>query len=159
MSSVARELPRILEGHDAIAVGTRDAGLRPWVSLAAGVSFAAGDGLMTVFVPEATSEETLANLEANGVIAVVFEHVPSHHTVQVKGRVTEIRPAVEVERSLVERSMASFFAQVEAGGGAPNVVRKKRRWPCRAVTFAIGDVFEQTPGPRAGTPFVVAGTA
>lgn len=155
MSEVTRELPRLLEGHDAISVGTRDAALRPFVTLAAGVSFAAGEGRVTVYVPEATGAETLANLAANGMVAVVFEQILSHHTVQVKGRVADVRPAAESDRAFVERSAGSFFAQIEAVGGIPNVVRKKRTWPCRAVTFEVTDVFEQTPGPKAGTPLVL----
>jgi hypothetical protein len=152
VSSVLDNLPRILAGHDAVVVGTRDAALRPACSMAVGVVFR-GEGRVTVYLSEATGAETLANLEANGAIAVVFEEILSHHTVQVKGRVLETRPAVESERALVERSIAGFFRQVEAVGAAPGVVRKRRRWPCRAVTFEVTDVFEQTPGPKAGTPF------
>jgi hypothetical protein len=159
VSSLARELPRILEGHDAIAVGTRDAALRPSCSMAAGVAFSADGSQVTVYVPEATGIQTLADLADNGMIAVVFEDIPTHHTIQVKGRVIEMRPAAEDERAIVERWIGGFLAKVEAFGGPPSVVRKKRRWPCRAVTFSVGDVFEQTPGPKAGTPFVAGGSA
>ena len=156
MRTILESLPRILAGHDAVVVGTRDAALRPACAMASGVAFP-GDGRVTVYVTEAAGAETLANLEANGAIAVVFEEILSHHTVQLKGRVLEIRPAAEGERALVERSIAGFFRQVEAVGAAPDVVRKRRRWPCRAVTFEVTDVFEQTPGPKAGTPFAAEG--
>ncbi len=141
--------------HEAIAVGTRDAALRPACTMAVAVAFPASRRV-TVYVPEATAARTLADLEANGAIAVVFEEILTHHTVQLKGRVDEIRPARDDERELVERSVGGFFAQIEAAGGSPSIVRKRRRWPCRAVTFAVTDVFEQTPGPKAGTPFVQA---
>lgn len=156
MRSILENLPRILEGHDAVVVGTRDAALRPACATASGVAFPGG-GRVTVYVAEAAGAETLANLEANGAIAVVFEEILSHHTVQVKGRVLEIRPAAESERALVEKSIEGFFRQVEAVGASPGVVRKRRRWPCRAITFEVADVFEQTPGPKAGTPFAVEG--
>ena len=152
MESVLETLPRILAGHDAIVVGTRDAALRPACCLAVGVSFP-GEGRATVYVPEATGPRTFADLEANGMIAAVFEEILTHHTIQLKGRVTEMRPAAEDERALVERTVGGFSAQVEAFGGPPGAVRRRRRWPCRAVTFAVSDVFEQTPGPKAGTPF------
>jgi hypothetical protein len=150
------DLPRILAGHDAVVVGTRDAALRPACAMASGVAFPE-EGRVAVYVSEDAGAETLANLEANGAIAVVFEEILSHHTVQVKGRVLEIRPAAESERELVERSIAGFFRQVEAVGAAPGVVRRRRRWPCRVVTFEVTDVFEQTPGPKAGTPLVAKG--
>jgi hypothetical protein len=155
--SILESLPRILAGHDAVVVGTRDAALRPACAMAVGVAFPEA-GRVTVYVTEAAGALTFANLEANGAVAVVFEEILSHHTVQVKGRVLEIRPAAEDERALVERSIAGFFRQVEAVGGAPGVVRRVRRWPCRAVTLEVTDVFEQTPGPKAGTPFA-AGAA
>jgi hypothetical protein len=147
------DLPRLLERHDAIVVGARDESLRPSCTMAVGVGFP-GEGLVTVFLPEATAAGTLANLEANGMIAVVFEEILTHHTIQLKGRVSGIRPASGEERPVVERGIAGFFTQVEAVGGPPGAVRRRRRWPCRAVTFAVSDVFEQTPGPRAGTPLV-----
>lgn len=156
MKSILESLPRILAGHDAVVVGTRDAALRPACAMALGVAFP-GDGRVTVYLSEAAGSETFGNLEANGLVAVVFEEILSHHTVQVKGRVLEIRPAAESERAHVERSIAGFFRQVEAVGAAPGVVRKMRRWPCRAVTLEVTDVFEQTPGPKAGTPFAAGG--
>lgn len=158
MRAVLEDLPRILERHDAIVVGTRDAAMRPACALAAGAAFP-GTGRVTVYVSEAAGAETFANLEANGAIAVVFEEILSHNTVQLKGYVTEIRPAAESERAVVEHAMGGFFAQVEAVGGAPGVVRQVRRWPCRAVTFSVVDVFEQTPGPKAGAPFAARGAA
>jgi hypothetical protein len=156
--SLLEDLPRILAGHDAIVVGTRDAAMRPACALAAGVAFPGG-GRVTVYVSEAAGAETFANLEANGAIAVVFEEILSHNTVQLKGRVTRIRRVDESERAAVERSIAGFFRQVEAVGATPGVVRQVRRWPCRAVTFDVTDVFEQTPGPKAGTPFAAGGAA
>lgn len=152
------DLPRLLAGHDAVVVGGRDAALRPACGLAAGVTFGGEPGRVTAYLPEATSADLLACLEENGRIAVVFEEILSHHTIQLKGEVVEMRPASEEERPAVEQALEGFFRQVEAIGGAPGVVRRRRRWPCRAVTFAVTDVFEQTPGPRAGNPFVAAGT-
>lgn len=144
-------------GHDAVIVGGRDAALRPACALAAGVTFGDEPGSVTAYLPEATSADLLAGFAENGHIAVVFEEITSHHTLQLKGRVVAMRPATEDERPLVEKAVEGFFRQVEAIGAAPGVLRRRRRWPCRAVTFAVTDVFEQTPGPRAGNPLVAAG--
>ncbi len=156
MKPALPDLPRLLAGHDAVVVGARDAALRPACALAAGVAFSDEPGRVTAFLPEATSEAVLACLGENGQIAVVFEEILSHHTIQLKGRVVAMRPAAEDERAVVEKAVEGFFRQVEAVGGAPGVVRRRRRWPCRAVTFEVSDVFEQTPGPRAGNPFVAS---
>ena len=155
MTRISRELPRLLERHDAITVGARDAAMRPACARAAAFSFPDEADQVTVYVPEATGGDVFVDLEANGAIAVVFDEIPTHHTIQVKGRVTRMRPAEERERPVVEHRVTEYFTQVEAFGGPPDVIRKRRWWPCRAVTFLVTDVFEQTPGPKAGTPLVL----
>jgi hypothetical protein len=151
---ITRDLPRILERHDAIAVGTSDAELRPASTMAVGVAFDCEKKRVTVFVPEATSEDVLRNLRASGEVAAVFEEISTHHTVQLKGRVVELRPAADAERATVERCIEGFFTQVETVGALSSMVRRKRIWPCHAITFEVRDVFEQTPGPKAGQPLV-----
>lgn len=156
MNPVTRDLPRILERHDAIAVATRDGELRPASTMAVGVAFDCEKKRVTVFVPEATSADVILNLYANGELAAVFEEILTHHTVQLKGKAVEIRPARESERATVERCIEGFFTQVESVGALSSMVRRKRIWPCHAITFEVRDVFEQTPGPKAGEPFVAA---
>jgi hypothetical protein len=152
------ELPRLLDGLTAIVVGTRDADLVP--ACVQAVGFAAdGSGRVTVYVPEVAGEACLANIEANGAVAVVMEKVMTHRTVQVKGRCVETRPARPDEREIVERCMASFTDDVALAGAPRRILLKKNRWPCRAVTIDVTEVFEQTPGPRAGLPFEPGGRA
>jgi hypothetical protein len=151
VDALRRDLPRILESLSAIAVGTRDDGLVPACTLAAGAQ-ASEDGRVTIYIPEAIGTAIFANVAANGAVAVVLEHIPTHRSVQVKGRCVEMRVAREDERDIVEKSQAAFFDVVELIG-APSAVRRRRRWPCRAITIEVTDVFEQTPGPRAGAPY------
>ena len=157
MERIRGELPRILEGLTAIAVGTRDAALRPACVQAVGLT-AEPTGRLTVFVPEATGERTFVNLAANGAVAVVAEKILTHRTVQVKGRCVEMRPAREAEREIVERCMGAFFDDAVVAGAPRGILQRKNRWPCRAVTLEVAEVYEQTPGPRAGEPFVAGGT-
>jgi hypothetical protein len=142
-------LPRLLEGLSVIAVGTRDADLVPSCVHAVGVAFDAA-GRMTVYVPEASGAESLANVAAGGSVAVVFEKPMTHRTVQVKGRCVALRPAGEADRAAVERWAERFAADVIAVGAPVGPSRRIRRWPCRAVTLEVTDVFEQSPGPHAG---------
>jgi len=148
---LGRDLPRILEGLNAIGIGTRDQELVPATTLAAGVH-ADGEGHLTVYVPEVTGARIFANVAANGAVAVVLEYIPTHRTVQVKGTCLEMREAREDERETVERIQGAFFDDVMMIG-APSDVRRRLRWPCRAITIDVTEVYEQTPGPRAGLPF------
>jgi hypothetical protein len=150
-------LTRVLRGLAAIVVGTRDESLVPACTSGVGFSYDAGTNRLTVFIPEATGGETFANLAHNGSLAVVLEEISTHRTVQIKGRAVENRPAIETERTIVENCMNGFFYQVEVVGMNRESVRRKNRWPCRAVTMDILDVFEQTPGPEAGRPLTASG--
>lgn len=152
-------LTRVLRGLVAIAVGTRDGSLVPACVTGVGFSYEADSHRLTVFVPEATGKETFDNLLDNGAIAVVMEEVLTHRTVQIKGRCVDVRPATGSEREIVEACMNGFFHQVESAGMAREAVRRKNRWPCRAVTMEIAEVFEQTPGPEAGCPLPGRGPA
>ena len=152
MERIRGELPRLLDGLTAVVVGTRDAALVPACVQAVGLA-ADASGRVTVYIPEATGEACFANIEANGAVAVAMEKVLTHRTVQVKGRCIEMRPAGPDEREVVERCMSSFFDDVAMAGAPRPILMKKNRWPCRAVTLDVTEIFEQTPGPRAGLPF------
>lgn len=149
MERLREELPRLLEGLNVIAVGTRGAALVPSCVHAVGIAFD-GPGRMTVFIPEAAGAESLENIAENGAVAVVFEKPMTHRTVQVKGRCVAMRPAGETDRPAVDGWAERFAEDVIAVGAPIPHARRLRRWPSRAVTLEVTDVFEQTPGPHAG---------
>ncbi len=153
-----RKLTLLLEGLVAVTVASRDAFLVPSCAHAVG-AVVSGPGRLTVYVPEATGEDVLWDLAASGAVAVVLDRPTTHRSVQVKGRCVEIRPASESERGAVERCVEAFRQQVEGAGVAPAAARRLHGWPCRAVTLEVLDVFEQTPGPRAGLPVAAEGPA
>ena len=121
MNSLTKELPRLLDGLSAIVVGTRNAELVPACILAVGIA-ADEEGHATVFIPEATGGAVFDNVEANGQIAVVLEHIPTHRTLQLKGTSIEVRPAREDERGVVEKSQAAFFQDVGVIGAPAHVL-------------------------------------
>lgn len=142
----------LLEGLTAVHVATRDAALVPDELMATAALLSADGRSLTVYLPDATSETSLANLRENGAIAVVLSQPLTHRTVQLKGRVTTIRRADEGERVAAESFAAGFDAAVEAFGLPPAILRRRTKWPCHAVTFDVDEAYEQTPGPRAGEP-------
>jgi hypothetical protein len=152
---IARELPRVLEGLSVIAIGTRDADLQPSCVLAVGIAFEP-QGLLTVYIPETAA---LRNLAENGAMAAVFEKPMTHKTVQVKGRCVAMRPAGEADRTAVDGWAERFAEDVIAVGVPIPNARRLRRWPCRAVTLEVTDIFEQSPGPHAGERLAAGGAA
>lgn len=149
---VPENLASLLPGLAAVHVATRDAALVPDEVMGAAAVLGPDGKRMTVYLPVATSSRSVANLRENGAIAVVLSEPLTHRTLQVKGLAEEVRPAREDERAEVERWAAEFDAQVVAIGLPPAVVKRRTRWPCHAVTFAVAEAYEQTPGPRAGEP-------
>jgi hypothetical protein len=106
----------------------------------------------TVYVPIATSRDTLANLAISGRLAVAVTKPIEHTTIQLKGTSTMARLARADEEAFV-RSRLDGLADVLDRLGVPRrVTRSFAQWPAFAIEMRIDQIFDQTPGPRAGTP-------
>ena len=106
---------------------------------------------VTVYVPVATAAETIANIASNGRVAVVSSEPVSHSTVQLKGRARGVRVAGEEEAEAVQAHFDRFVDALDSVGLPRRISRTMSRWPAFAVNLAVEAIFEQTPGPRAGT--------
>jgi hypothetical protein len=146
------ELAEFLESGVSILVGTRDARLRPTCMRAMGASVDRSIGRVTILLPEACAAQTLGDLRDNGRVAVTFSRPFDHKSVQLKGVCDEIRPSTPEEHALEERYRAAFSEQLYAVGMPRAVTRRMRTTPSVAVVFEVRQLFEQTPGPRAGAP-------
>lgn len=138
------------ESGIAVLIGTRDARLFPECVRAAGARVEPGGREVTVFLPVATGACTLANLRDNGRIAVCFSRAFDHRSIQVKGRVLEVRAASEVDRGAVDRYRAALAEAWNWVGVPTQITLRMNQWPCHAVRFRVEGVYSQTPGPGAG---------
>ena len=135
----------------SIFVGTIAADGTPMCCRA--IALHSDDGLSTatIYVPIATSRETLANLATTRRLAVVVTRPIEHQSVQLKGTSRTARLAREDEEGLVLSYLESL-ADVLDGIGIPRrATRAFAHWPAFAIEMQIDQIFEQTPGPRAGT--------
>ena len=71
-------LAALVEGLVAVHVATRDDAFVPDEVMAAAALPSADGRSLTVYLPVATSETSLANLRANGAIAVVLSQPLTH---------------------------------------------------------------------------------
>ena len=117
-----------------------------------GVAIASNDDLqtVTVFVPVATSQETIRNVALTRRLAVAASHPVDHCTTQLKGLVTEARLAREDEAPVVRRALEGFAEILEGVGVPRRLTQMAAHWPAFAITMRVDDVFDQTPGPQAG---------
>ena len=142
-------LPLMTSGV-SLLLGSRDAALRPATQRLAGALISPDRKLVTVYVPVATGERTLANLRAVPRAAVTFSRVIDCRSVQIKGPVLAIRPARDDERGELERYLPLFFRALEEVGMPYAVTSRLTTWPCTAVEVGVEEFFDQTPGPTAG---------
>ena len=108
--------------------------------------------VVTVYLPQISSEKTRNNLLDNGEIAVTVIRPIDHISVQIKGKMTAIRASDETDRDLQSMFRSALVEQFALIGLPRALTRRLIWWPSWAVTFEVRDVYTQTPGPRAGEP-------
>jgi hypothetical protein len=144
-------LAAFLEEGLGIHIGTRDAHLQPAGARAIAVR-PEPDGLhLVVYVSEVAAARLLDNLRDNLQAAVTFVRPVDDRACQVKGLFHTVRPATEAERAFVAAQWDRFLQQLEhigipRGGSAAWVT-----WPAVAIRIQVNAVFDQTPGPHAGS--------
>jgi hypothetical protein len=146
------DLADFLESGVSILVGTRDMGLRPATARAMGASVGRELRTHTMYLPEATSERTLANLRDNGQIAMTFSRAIDHRSIQIKGKCTLIRAGTAEDRAVQERYRALLIESLALIGLPRAELERATYWPSVAVEVDVGELYEQTPGPQAGSP-------
>ena len=99
----------------------------------------------------------LDRVAAGSPVAVTAADVSTLRSVQLKGRALGVEPATDDDRADVARHVDAFFGAVTATDGTPRPLLD-RLVPAdyAACLFDITDVYDQTPGPGAGSPVVRA---
>ena len=145
----------VLEGPAYLQIGTRDAALRPAHTFAVGAVVHDDRETVTVFVPSARARRILADLESNGRVALGIALV-SHEAYQLKGRYLSSRPADARDLARQEAYRKALLEDALRIGYPEEIARPLTQGfaytPGTAITFRAEEVFNQTPGPGAGTP-------
>jgi hypothetical protein len=143
---------RCLELGLSVIVGTVDAQGVPTTCRA--VAVASDDGLktLTVYVPVATGHATVQNVATTKRLAVAATHPCTNAATQLKGTVFETRLAREDESVHVRMCLEAFADVLESIGVPRRLTRSMVHWPAFAICIRVEQIFEQTPGPNAGSP-------
>lgn len=144
-------ITRCLEPGFAILVGTVDAAGTP--SCCRGVAILSNDefATATAYVPVATSQTIIHNLAITKRIAVNVSHPIEHRAVQLKGVALDARLAREDEAPFVRARLDAFADVLDTVGVPRRLTRSVAHWPAFAVTLRVEQIFDQTPGPKAGS--------
>ena len=144
-------LRRCLEPGLSILVGTADAAGTP--SCCRGVAIQSLDEFetVTVFLPVATSHETIHNVATTKQLAVVATHPRDNFATQFKGTTIEARLAREDESAFVHQRLDAYADVLDRIGVPRRLTHRVAHWPAFALTMRVEQVFDQTPGPKAGS--------
>jgi hypothetical protein len=149
---VTPALAAFLQEGVGVHIGTCNARLEPSGARALAVRVDADGVHLDVFLAEVAAARLAADFTASGRAAVSFGRPVDDRACQIKGDVVSMRPAEASERDRIRAQFESFLDNLERIGipraGAANWVR----WPAVAVRVKATSIFEQTPGPAAGTP-------
>jgi pyridoxamine 5'-phosphate oxidase-like protein len=133
-----------------VVVATRDGDMRPEIVRGWGPEVASDRTAATLCVGAARESKALSNLAANGAIAVTMGMPTTYRMFQLKGRVSAIADPTAEQLARVEAHAAAFAAEVEQLGLSAEQARRLVHPELVSVMFAVHELYDQTPGPRAG---------
>lgn len=151
------ELVDFTRGGKSLLVGTCSAKHVPDCVRAVGVRVWESACQLTVLVPAATGQTAIANLRENPRIALTISHIPTHRTIQLKGKVLEIREGGEADRAFATAYREQFSVDLGWAGQPRANSLRLGIWPCFAIDVDLSVVFTQTPGPVAGHKLPISG--
>ena len=155
--SIDDQLKAFLESGVSVLVGTRDSGLNPEITRAWGVRISSDRRSVRLCAPLATSRKTLENLGENGQIAVSFSLPSTYKTIQLKGHCIGTDEPNATDLRAVERHREAFCSLSEGVGFPRHLLDSFWRAEFAAspvlvaIRFHPNEVFDQTPGPKAGS--------
>jgi len=146
-----QRVKRCLDPGMSLLVGTVDADGAP--SCCRAVGLASNDDLatVTVYLPLATSQRIIQDVATTHRIAVAATHVIDHCSVQLKGTASTARLARQDEAPVITEWLDAFSSVLDAVGVPRRVTLSLNHWPAFAVEMRVDQLFEQTPGPNAGS--------
>lgn len=144
MSRTLAEVAQLLAHSPSITIATRDEAFAPEIVRGCAAAVRA-DGTIVVAVAMPEGERALANLDANGAIALTMSRPTTYETLQVKGRDAH-REAWPDAALAVDQQRVGFMREVGEVGMPPALggVMWSRAWI--AIAFTPTEIREQTPG-------------
>ncbi|HET7574705.1 MAG TPA: hypothetical protein VFJ99_06270 [Solirubrobacterales bacterium] len=134
----------------AIMAATRDGDLQPEIARGWGPGPSADGARLDLCLIAPSGSATRANLEANVSIAVNCTRPSTYRAVQIKGRVTEVRAPTEDDLARAAEHAEAFTADTaKVGSPAPSAFYIGA--VDLAVTLEVDELYDQTPGPAAGS--------
>jgi hypothetical protein len=156
-ATVIEELSALAERGVTVIVGTRDASLVPEMVRGWGIRPLPDTQQVEICIAESTGRRTLENLAENGQIAITVTVPSTYRSIQFKGRAIETSAPFPEDYERLERDREAFIEAVGMVGlSRPLAIRvfaAEMEVSAAMIKIRVGvqEIFEQTPGPRAGS--------
>lgn len=140
-----------LSGGCALIVGTVSGDGVPIATRAWGCSVLPGDDATVRLLLASDDTTTLEHVAPGGRIAITAADVRTLRSLQLKGRAVRVEPVTDADGQRAHAYVDAFFTDIEETDGSPRSVLE-RLVPVGYVAciVAVEELFDQTPGPRAG---------
>ena len=163
---------QFLDGATVAFAVTRDDKLVPLVHFVLSWAVDEDRELITCLLPPVHNKELIASLEDNGRFAMTVlgsttglrasdppnPSVDFHECYQLKGDYVRSRPANDKDMSLVGQKGEQFHTLFHPLLGFSDAAcRALFRNPALAMTFRVREIYDQTPGPGAGSKLQLEG--
>jgi hypothetical protein len=152
MARIDAEMRAFIESDVDNMIATRNARFEPHMGRAWGPRVAEDGDSLEVFVDRAHSQDVLADLRDNGLIAVSWSHPMTSKTIQLKGRCVEIGEPAAADYVWIDRHRRLFTDQLVECGFRREFARSLWSNSVVRVRLVVEQAFDQTPGPAAGRP-------
>ena len=143
----------------SIVAASRDDALVPSIARASGCRVSYDRRAVSIFTPLSQALQLVADLRASGRIAVVFSRPTTHRTLQLKADDARVRNATPDEAAIVADYVDAFAREIGIMGHTAEqacAMFQFREDDLVAIDFTPHAAFEQTPGPKAGSPLPAA---
>lgn len=148
---VGAELSSLFEIGAALVVGTVDSDGEPRATRAWSADVIDPAAGRIRFTMTADDEVSVANL-ATGRLSLTAADVRTFRSMQVKGTVAAVGPPTTDDLALMSARIDLFLQTIHETDGNPlDGLRRMLPHQVLAIEIDIDEVFDQTPGPDAGT--------
>jgi hypothetical protein len=148
-----------LESGCALIVGSVDAGGEPYATRGWGLTLVSREPVTVRLLLDPDEERALENLKTTGRVAITATSVPTAASMQLKGSLRTIEPALDADIDRAAQYCDDFFHDIVDTDRTPaEIVERLRPERYVACIFEIDEVFDQTPGPSAGTSMSASAT-
>ena len=147
---IPQDLAAFMASPVMIILGTRDDALVPEIARAVGAAVHREEGSIDLMVSEWQWPKTVANIRANGQLAITFARPADYVSYQVKGHATVVSTTAE-HTTLARRYMDSVASTLGELGLERRIVAP---WLVErdlvTLSLSVQEIFVQTPGVKAG---------